>query len=155
MSTLDLNSLSREELQKLIAEATKVDENKAKQEKATAIAAALKLIEENKLTVTDLFPNLNYPSSNSAVAKPKVEKEDGKLRRPSAICYNSQAVKGEQVYTGRAKKPSWLTDENKSKFAVLDIAEQIKILREHGHEDLVVKREQWLAANPTETRSKE
>lgn len=87
-------------------------------------------------------------------AKPAAAKKEGDLRKPAAIYYNAQAKEGEKLVTSRRDKPEWLTDENKTKFAVLEIAEQIRLLKAAGKSgDIVTKREEWLAENPTETHS--
>lgn len=111
----------------------------------------LKLFAVVSLNATNPEPETETPK------KAKAAKEGTKQNRPKVIYLNEQAVDGEKLYAGGPKPPSWFDKDNeaiKSKFAVKDYAEQIKILRKFGDEKKAKDREEWLAENPTETSSK-
>lgn len=158
-----------EQLAKLIAEleadrAALAAKEKAAQEivdqlKKDVIADVKATINNHRLTIRDLFSDeeiaMLVPSAQpSATAQPKKAKEEKQPRLPNAIFLNPDLPKDQQLYCGKPDAtPEWLDAEARKKYAVLDIAEQIKILREHGKATHVSTREKWLAANPDRATS--
>lgn len=131
--------------------------------KKGVIADVKATIAQHGLTILDLFSAAEVakltttPAPVVSTAKTQKTKGEGAKRRPKAIYYNAQAEKGQELYLASGTPPKWFDKDNeaiKSKFIIKDYAEQIVLLRKFGNEDKAKDREDWLAANPTETSSK-
>jgi len=151
MAELNIDGLGVEELKEQIDKLNAALAAKLKAETDEKIAEVRAIIAGYGLTKEQIF-------GGAAPKAPKAAKEDGekKSRLPRAIYFNAQAVKGDGIYAGSAKKPAWFSEENKGKYVVLDIAEQIKLLEQYDPENtkLIQGRKAWLASNPEQSQSK-
>lgn len=153
MAELDIDTLGVEQLKEQIDKLNAALAAKLKAETDEKIAEVQAIIAAYGLTKEQLF-------GGAAAKAPKAAKEDGekKVRWPSAIYFNAQAPKGEELHLSRgANKPSWLTEDNKDKYKIRDIAEQIKLIEQYDPENdkPVSSRKAWLEANPDKTQSKD
>lgn len=91
-------------LQELLEQQAKLAEQIAelqKTQRADAISAALKLIQENALTVADLFPNVTTTVKTRAPRGTAQPKSKGEPKYRSSIDPNL-------TWSGKGRKPEWV-----------------------------------------------
>jgi DNA-binding protein H-NS len=93
--TLDLNSMSRKELQKLAKDVEKAIATLADRERQTALAAAEKAAQEHGFSLADL----------GAVSGSK-----GKKSKTVGIPKYRNPANPSQTWTGKGRRPQWIID---------------------------------------------
>lgn len=103
--TIDLNAMSRKDLQKLRADVDRALASVADRERKAALEAAERAAAEHGFTLSDL--------TGVATTKPKGRKSIGPAR------YRNPA-KPEQTWSGKGRRPNWI---NEAEAAGRDIAD--------------------------------
>jgi len=104
--TIDLNSMSRRELDKLRSDVEKALSKVSDRERKAAIDAAEKAVAEHGFTLAELTG-----ISTGRVAKTKKEKSPAKYRN---------TTNADQTWSGRGRKPGWIRDAESTGRSISD-----------------------------------